>query len=369
MKLRAHCRGLCLMAALAVPAPALSAPVYTITLLPSGFTPQDMNNAGQIVGNTRDEAWIWSDSGTVNLSQIVPNIQVFAINNRGEVAGSYTTGSSAFIFSDGRIRDIGTPPGLNFATPRAFNDKGQLAGTAGNFPGETSRAFFYDGSMTAIGTFGGDQGDGYGLNNSGTVVGSTALPTPPDSMLGERRAFVYRDGVLLPVEAPGAIVPVAFDINNSGAVVGGLSYPASNTFLPYIYTDGVLDSLDGPNGWAQGINDKGAVVGTWAASGATRSQAFLYSEGRMTNLNDLATALPGWTLAQADDINDAGQILATVCSGIEFDCRPVRLDPVPAIPEPGSAALLLGGLVVLAGAQARIRHCRAQLARRNLTWI
>lgn len=149
------------------PATALALPAYQATLLPSGFVGQDINDAGQIVGNTREsKAWIWSESGIVNLSLVIPGVQAFAVN-----------------------------------------DKSQVAGTAGNFPGETSRPIFYDGAMmTGINIFGGDQGDALALNDKGTVVGNAALAPPPDSPYSARQPFVYRDGILSELRTSKAMV-------------------------------------------------------------------------------------------------------------------------------------------------------------------
>lgn len=337
MKIRQHALALSLLSAFAGPAlaspePAPPAPLYSLTFLPSGFTAFDMNNAGQIVGNTRENAaWIWADDGIVNLSLLSPGIQATAINNRGEVAGYFPyPEASAFIYSEGRIRDIGRPVGLNYAIPHAINDKGEVAGTAGNFPGDTSRAFFYSGgTMTAIGTFGGDQGDAYGLNIKGQVVGGAALPAQ-DAPRGESRAFLYEDGVLRQLFAPdGGPLSAVYDINDAGTLA--LS----------------------PLGWALGINNGGDVVGILGGFDSDLTHAFLYADGAVIDLNDMIVPEPGWTVTEADDINDAGQILGRACFGSTMNCRAIRLDLVPAIPEPGSAAMLLVGLVGL-GALRRL---------------
>lgn len=338
MKIRQHALALSLLAALACPAlasPASSpdAPVYSLTFLPSGFTASDINNAGQIVGNTREnEAWIWSDDGIVNLSLLAPGVQATAINNRGEVAGSFSYPDvGAFIYSQGQLRDIGRPVGFNYAIPHAINDRGELAGTVGNFPGDSSRAFFYsDGAITVIDTFGGDQGDAFGLNNKGQVVGATALPAV-DAPRGEPRAFLYQDGVLRQLFAPdGGPLGGVVDINDAGTLA--LS----------------------PVGTARGINQAGDMVGNLGRFDSDLTHAFLYADGVTIDLNDTIIPVAGWTLTEAEDINDAGQILGTACFGSTMDCRAVRLDLVSAVPEPASAAMLLAGLAGL-GALGRLR--------------
>ncbi|QOY92383.1 hypothetical protein IM543_12090 [Massilia sp. UMI-21] len=340
MKIRQHACLLPLLAALAcpafaspVPAAPPAAPAYSVTFLPSGFTASDMNNAGQIVGNTQEnQAWIWSDEGIVNLSLLTPGVQATAINNRGEAAGYFSyPDASAFIYSQGQIRDIGRPDGLNYAIPHAINDRGEVAGTAGNFPGDSSRAFLYSGgTMTAIGTFGGDQGDAYGLNKQGQVVGATALPAV-DAPRGEPRAFLYRDGSLRQLFGPGGEpLGVVYDINDAGTLA--LS----------------------PVGTARGINNDGNIVGNFGRFDSDLTHAFLYADGSTIDLNDLIVPEPGWTVTEAEDINDAGQILGTACFGSTQDCRSIRLDLIPAIPEPRSAAMLLAGLAGL-GALRRLR--------------
>jgi probable HAF family extracellular repeat protein len=52
----------------------------------------------------------------------------------------------------------------------------------------------------------------------------------------------------------------------------------------------------------------GVGQSTHTASG-TDYHAFVYSNGKMQDLNSLITPIPGWTLITAFGINDAGQIV------------------------------------------------------------
>lgn len=81
-----------------------------------------------------------------------------------------------------------------------------------------------------------------------------------------------------------------------------------------------MTDLGAPSGGhysqARGINDVGQVVGFAYVNGGRR--AFLYSQGRMQDLNDLVSPASGWILSDANAINNKGQIvgMATFNSGV-----------------------------------------------------
>ena len=348
-----------LAAVLLWPALALAGTRYSITSLPDNFTGFDMNNAGQIVGRTLTSgAVVWSDTGIVDLGALRLGIDAFAINNRGEVAGrfDYGSGGDAFIYSNGTFRDVGRPAQFNYATPLSISDNGNLTGETGNFPGDTSRAFLYaNGTWTTIGTFGGDQGIGYAVNDSGTVVGDTALPQPPDSPRGQLAPFVYAHGAFQDIDQPGITVGTVQDVNNAGMIVGSAFFSDTGLGQAFVYADGRFTDLGGSPGMGMAINDTGGIVGRLFPTSPTSdlTHGFVFTAGHLRDLNELVALEPGWTVTDATDINDAGQILATVCPGSTLGCRTVRLDLVPAVPEPGSVAMLLGGLATLAWPRRR----------------
>jgi probable HAF family extracellular repeat protein len=61
------------------------------------------------------------------------------------------------------------------------------------------------------------------------------------------------------------------------------------------------------------INGEGQVVGEAGLSSSTGpiGVAFLYSDGKMHNLNDMIPANSGWVLSDATGINNRGQIVGT----------------------------------------------------------
>ncbi len=105
---------------------------------------------------------------------------------------------------------------------------------------------------------------------------------------------------------------------------------------------------------ANGINDGGQVVG-WAYADDGTNRAFLYNNGKMTDLNTLIDLASGWTLTWANAINDNGQIVGwgTDLNGTgQYDA--FLLTPVP---EPSTLVLLgIGAASLLAYAwRKRIR--------------
>jgi probable HAF family extracellular repeat protein len=63
------------------------------------------------------------------------------------------------------------------------------------------------------------------------------------------------------------------------------------------------------NSWGQVVG--GSNVPLPGSTGAFLSHAFLYSNGRMYDLNGLTPANSGWVILDAEGINDKGEIAAT----------------------------------------------------------
>lgn len=348
MPLHRHLSSLCFAALLAVPIVALAAPKYSVTVVGvAGSRANGINNSGTIVGDFP-----------------------FAGNTHG------------FVNAAGVITDLGTLGGANsFAA--AINNGGSIVGRSDDAGGNT-RAFLYvNGVMTDLGTLGGPNSRADGINNRGDIVGSADVPPGPGS---HSSAFLLRPGVLMqdlgrfevpdpeggsgargineqrkivggsvlgpfvPVESPfhaflyacqemkdlgtlGGQFSMAYAINEQGKIVGEASTPELTKNRAFSYHHGVMHNLgtlpDGGFSSARAINDKGQIVGYALADlgqGGWR-KAFVYRFGLMRDLNTLIDPALGWSLRDADGINNSGQIAATGCNaGI---CFALRLDPVP----------------------------------------
>jgi probable HAF family extracellular repeat protein len=265
-----------------------------------------INSFGQVVGNSVNEnnftgnnPLLYSDGKTqslVGLNDAIP----YAINDKGEVVGG-AQGIGPFLYRDETVISLGTEGTVAYG----INNQSQIVGIL-----NSNTAFLYEnGTTTEIGTLPGDNySSAEGINDLGQVVGVSA-PTG----VGDGRAFLYSKStglVNLGRLFPSDLFSVALDINNNGQVVG---FSGSN--LDFFSTSGGI-------------------------------RAFIYSDGKLQDLNDLISPNSGLTLTQARAINNRGQIVGA--GSINGELHAVLLTPVSqSVPEPST--LLATGLALSVG--------------------
>jgi probable HAF family extracellular repeat protein len=280
-----------------------------------------------------------------------------AINNAGVVVGStdITPGlPHGFRWSAGKMTDLGTEPGAGYSTANAINAAGQVAGTADRTPG----GYGYPVRWSAAGVLtdlGGpvtnELGVGNAIDPAGRVAGGQRLANsegspvaelydtdgtaiylgdPPDSLgaaaginasgqVVGSPAFVWKAGALTMLPAlPGAGAgdAGATAINVSAHVVGWSGTAAGVQHAALWSPAGTITDLGTINGirynQANAINAAGQVVGTADphCQPCASPVAWLRTPGRtLTDLNTLIPAGSGWTLEQANGINDRGQVV------------------------------------------------------------
>jgi len=281
-----------------------------------------INDAGQVVGYATNSdhlgrATLWDggvafDLGTLGGPESVAN----SINSRGQVVGFSDNGEvpeRAFLWQDGVMSDLGSLGGRD-SIAFHINNAGQVVGVSDTRPGMAGGAFLWDGGvMTDLGTLGGFGAGAFGINDAGQVVGGSLLPNNQNE-----HAFLWQDGVMTDLGTlPGDPDSEAAAINNAGQIVGasGVIEDEISTRAA-IWQDGTWNAIGPLDSYATAINDAGQVVGFMPSSGGpTRDHAFIYSDGELTDLNDLIPPGSGLTLASASAINNAGQIVGTAYSG------------------------------------------------------
>lgn len=317
-----------------------------------------INNAGMLAGTDILRVYTASN-GVVNayapLEWFNWTYDV-GINNNGTIiygtlAGEAFTPNRAYIGNNGNVTEIPQLYGEFWdanTRPYGLNDAGTVVGTGSHFnkdcvgdPGcergsRWDRAFVYqNGTATDLGTLGGNESGALAVNNAGTVVGWA------QNSQGREQAFLYTAGGGM--QALGNGLDKANGINDRGQIIGGGGGSA------WLYDRGVLTTfaLAGNAVFATDINNDGLVSG-YAVDAAGKSQGWVYLDGQIVLLDTLLGA-GGYHVTKVLDMNDAGQIVAEALAA-DGGTNYVLLSPVP---EPGTYAMLIGGLGILAALRRR----------------
>jgi probable HAF family extracellular repeat protein len=303
-----------------------------------------INESGVVVGESKLEG------------RKTPHAFVFESPNEADLTSFHPSNPIAYEAS--RMRDLGAL-GPTSSSAEDINDAGMVVGmttirTSPATGGGPYHAFLYKGQiMKDINALGQDESHASGLNSCGLVVGYSVITLEPESGKQVYRAFVYFAGRAHYLESlvegghsgaasvnddgdivgwsraadgePHAVVfgedhlrdlgtlggksSYASDINSRGQVTGRADGPHGlHAFLSEESVMRDLGTLETGTSEASAINDFGQVVGrSSVASGG--HHAFIYSDGRMTDLNDMIPPDSGWELTDATDINNAGQIV------------------------------------------------------------
>lgn len=298
--------------------------------------------------------------------------RALAINDENTVTGWMLSAPGgarqAFLWNSGvnTAVNLSGISGASDSIGTALNALGDLAGTYRNLSGQR-RAFrrLAAGTLLELPTLGGSSVEAFGINDLAEVVGGSLLNT------GAERAFLHRTpgGIINLGTLTGDEASRALAINNDGVVVGfsqrGLS--PNSPRRAFRYFNGSMTPLGeafltgGTTSEAAAVNAFGQVVGTANrkfADGNTENRAFLFTAGRMRDLNDLihdsrgqTFAQSNWKLQEAHAINRNGNIVGT---GLK-DGRPRAFLAVPAwvigrqIARPEGAVERLPEIEILSG--------------------
>ena len=298
--------------------------LYEPHLLGEG-APYALNESAQVVGYRWDPvifqrtAMLWESSGTKRDLQPGQSSWAYDINDLNDILVANTDTGRKLILRKTETLDATGVHG------RALNNLLQVVGGGG---------IWEAGEVRSI-----DGVSGMDINDRGQVAGV-------HSTLG---AVVWEDGTITPV-GPGELrYPEAGGINELGQAVGiGQNEERKKRAF---YWDGVasvvLAALSGESAWAWALNDRSQIVG-WSETGTRERRAVLWEDGAIADLNDLLTEPFSYTLVDAVDINNRGQIACRAEDALGKEWV-VLLNPIP---EPGTILLLA------AGAAATLRRRR-----------
>lgn len=314
------------------------------------FTPSGMNSAafsiadnGTIVGRLGTRAarlteFVATDLGTLGGNESV----AYGINELGNVAlqsqlRDANWHAAALQQNYGGVQvDLRTLGGL-WSAARDVNNMRFGAGWSHTRSGPTHATLISpNGGLLDLGTLGGPQSEGYGLNDAGQVCGWADLRDrhiTPTNRGPIRHAFRWTNGRMLDLGDPYVARPYP----NRG-LFGG-------RFFVFRYFDGELErsvQVYGVDTFGHGINRSGDVAGMarlYTAPRGNMDRATVYRNGRMWDLNDCIPMGSGWVLHRAWGINDAGQIVGQGMNLANGQLRAFLLTPTRMNGGGGSAGL------------------------------
>ena len=251
------------------------------------------------------------------------------ISNDGHVVGTSSGSAERAFLYDGAMHDLGTldPQGRFNSNGYGISPNGVYTTGKASTESADSHAFRFGGlGKVDLGTLpsGGPSTEGLGVNDSGEVTGdalsSDFLP----------HAFFY-DGTMHDLGTFGGALSGGRSINANGIVVGYAEIADHNNSHAFLY-DGTmhdLGTLGGPDSAANSINSTGQVTGYSRTSEFASASAFVYDplHGGLRDLNTLIDPSLGWHLTSGTGINDRGQITGVMIVGNETHA--FLLTPVP----------------------------------------
>ncbi len=294
-----------------------------------------INDRGQVAGGN-GHAFLWTngtlrDLGTLRPEEYEDSTSAVAngVNNQGVVVGC--SGSFRAVFGTGlqsargivvKNNHLRQFSGYNVSfIPYAINDAGQIVGQ------NAFRGFFYaQGKIIPLGTFSsvpnGNFSTAHGINQAGQVAGwSTAshLRVAKYDQLATHAFLWQRHGKSGRMRdlgtLPGWVSSYGYGINRQSEIVGSVSDAGGDTngferaghTAAFLWRNGKMRSLGtlpgSKNSAAFGMNDSTEVVGT------SDARAFLWTRGKMLDLNACLPNSSGWMLEEARAINNKGQIV------------------------------------------------------------
>jgi probable HAF family extracellular repeat protein len=150
-----------------------------------------------------------------------------------------------------------------------------------------------------------------GINHSHVIVGWYADPI-------NTHGFIYKNGVFTTLDFPGADLTIAMGINGSGDVVGSYALPAApSDSHGFLLHQGVFTTIDFPGSThtsVNGINKTGTIVGYYPDA-KSNTHGFVYNNGTFKTVDapHLGSNAPAST--QLNGINNSGIIVGGVSQG------------------------------------------------------
>ncbi len=280
-------------------------------------------------------------------ANIQTELDGYGITSNDTVGGGYFDGAGVqhlFTYSQAQgFKDLGVGPPGALVNPQELNDQQQFTGSL-TLPGGVTHGFrFTPGSgYEDIGTLGGQNSFGYGIDDSGTVLSSAQTATSPTTGFEQfGHATIYNTELGLVdlnryVDPTSSLILVT-TFRSAGNWISGTAVDGGiNSGYRLNLSTGMVDDIavnNGGNLFGFGINSYGEVVGDGTIDGPTQpSAAYIFTDALgLRKLNDLIDPSSGWNLTNALAIDDEGDVVGTGYLNGRFAAYLLRLPLRPAM--------------------------------------
>jgi probable HAF family extracellular repeat protein len=193
----------------------------------------------------------------------------------------------AFVWQDGRMRDLGALTDGARSRAVAINDSGVVVGSSGRvFKGSQVPVVWQQNSLAPL-PFDGEEGEAVDVNSRGQIIGNTGFST----------CLLWQDADSEPTRLAGlgGEFCLASAINDAGVIVGRAT-TADGVERAFVWRDGVMREAESnepaPNEVSElrAVNDAGLAIGWIGSDDASR--ALVWSARRGGRILETADAIP-----------------------------------------------------------------------------
>jgi hypothetical protein len=305
--------------------------------------PRAINNNGEVVGSYRlceigeYRPFYWSEGTGLVLPTLPPgylSAQFVDINDQGQITGNRVvagsgSGNEAILYEDGVWTGLGTVPGGDWSEGLAINETGVIVGFAGNTvagPGELACRWDKAVITELNSLLGGSQSKAFDIASNDVIVGCTSAGT-----LFSEKGFVLNGRVVTVIQpSPGLLNAEVRGINEAGTVVVNCQLPGKMNWNQGFLVNGdswqhIPPIPPGEGVATTAINESGTVLGVNYAYDFAHVVTF--ADGKVRVVEDMILAEEPYQLYFSSALNDAGWIAAAAQIGQTFMTLVLRPAP------------------------------------------
>ncbi|MBT8401662.1 MAG: tandem-95 repeat protein, partial [Rhodothermia bacterium] len=283
--------------------------------LSRGSQAYGVNESGIVVGAVEENGGIaaarWDVGAEKSESTLLEGMDgqlsvALDVNESGDVVGTALSGDNQFhpVIWQGSALTVISADGVDVGQAEAISSDGEIVGSVLT-PTSAERAI--RGELGNVRQLSSEDSRAYGINGLGMAVGSKVSGTAVTAVSWSS------NGLESELSTPGSRFAEAYGVNDSGWIVGAMgddaaSSAAKTTSRGLLLQNDPLFTMTGESSISADFSKSMTEVVGLTKSQSLELRAALWVGGNVLDLNALIPEASGWTLVEARDVNNAGQI-------------------------------------------------------------